>query len=64
MENNAMSFYIFLNKVKKLNLEILPNGKRYTFFFVLLEILFNYSKIKAKFLIGENKYVCKYCKII
>ncbi len=22
------------------------------------------QKIKAKFLIGENKYVCKYCKII
>ncbi len=30
----------------------------------LLQILFNYSKIKVKFLIGENKYVYEYCKII
>ncbi len=22
------------------------------------------QKIKAKFLVGENKYVCEYCKII
>jgi len=27
-----MSFYIFLKKVKELNLKILPNGKIYTFF--------------------------------
>jgi hypothetical protein len=39
-----MSFYIFLKKVKELNLEILPNGKKQTFFYVLLQILFNYSK--------------------
>jgi hypothetical protein len=44
MENNAMSIYIFLNKLKKLNLEILPNGKKYTFFCVLLKKHFNYSK--------------------
>jgi hypothetical protein len=34
------------------------------FFHVLLQILFNYLKIKAKLLIGENKYMCKYCKVI
>jgi len=44
-------------------MEILPNDKRHTFFCVLLQILFNYSK-KAKFIVGENKYVCGYCKII
>jgi len=27
-----MSFYIFLKKVKELNLEILLNGNRFTFF--------------------------------
>jgi len=64
MSNNVMSFLFFLKKVKELNLEILPNGKTHTFFCVLLQILFNYSKIKAKFLISENKYMCGYCKII
>ncbi len=39
-----MAFYIFKEKVKKLNLEILPNGNKHTFFCVLLQILFNYSK--------------------
>ncbi len=39
-----MSFYIFKKKMKELKLEILPNGKRYIFFFVLLQILYNYSK--------------------
>jgi len=59
-----MSFYIFLWKVKEFNLEILPNGKIYTFFCVLLQMLFNNQKVKAKFLVGENKYVCGYCKIM
>jgi hypothetical protein len=59
-----MSFYIVLKKENELNLEILPNGKKHTFFYVLLQILFNYSKNKAKFLVGENKYVCEYYKII
>jgi hypothetical protein len=59
-----MSFYIVFEKVNELNLEMLPNGKKYTLFCVLLQILFNYSKNKAKFLVGENKYVCGYCKII
>jgi len=39
-----MSFYVFLRKMKELNLEILPNGKKYSFFCVLLQMLFNYSK--------------------
>jgi hypothetical protein len=39
-----MSFYIFLKKVRKLNLEILANDKKQTFFCDLLQILFNYSK--------------------
>jgi hypothetical protein len=30
--------------MKELNLKILPNGKKNTFFYVLLQILFNYSK--------------------
>jgi len=52
-----------LKKNKELNLEILLNGKKYTFFYVLLQILFNYSKNKAKFLVGENKYVCGIAKL-
>jgi hypothetical protein len=39
-----MSFYILKKKVKELNLEILQNGNKHTFFFVWLKILFNYSK--------------------
>jgi hypothetical protein len=34
-----MSFYIFLKKVEKLNLEILPNGKKYTFFYISLNVI-------------------------
>jgi hypothetical protein len=37
MQNNAMSFYIFLKKVKELNLEILPNGNRYILFLCFLK---------------------------
>jgi hypothetical protein len=55
--------YIFLKKVKEIRLEILTNGKRHTFFCVLLQILFSLKKMKAKFVIGESKYVCGYCKI-
>jgi len=40
MQNNAI--YIYLKKVKEINLEILTNGKKYTFFYVLLQILFSY----------------------
>jgi hypothetical protein len=36
--------------MKKLGLEILPNGKRYTLFLFCLII----KKIEAKFLVGEN----------
>jgi len=32
-----MSFNIYLMKVKELNLEILPNGKKYTFFLRLFK---------------------------
>jgi len=38
MQNNA---YIY-KKVKEISLEILTNGKKHTFFCVLLQILFNY----------------------
>jgi hypothetical protein len=55
-------FYFF--KVKELNLEILPNDKRHTFFCVLFQFCLIIPKIKAKFLIGENKHVCGYYKII
>jgi len=34
--------YIYLKKVKEINLEILTNGKKHTFFCVLLQILFSY----------------------
>jgi hypothetical protein len=34
--------YIFLKKVKEINLEILTNGLRHTFFYVWLLILFSY----------------------
>jgi len=33
--------YIFLKKMKEINLEILTNGKKHTFFYVLLQILFS-----------------------
>jgi hypothetical protein len=59
-----MSFYICLKKMKKLNLEILPNGKKKTFFCVLFKFYLTIQKIKAKFLVGENKYMSGYCKII
>jgi len=59
-----MSFYIFLKKVKKLNLEILPNGKKYTFFLFFYKFYLIIQKIKAKFLVDENKYICGYYKII
>jgi hypothetical protein len=39
MQNNAI--YI-LKKVKEINFEILTNGKKHKFFFVLLKKLFNY----------------------
>jgi hypothetical protein len=38
MQKNA----IYIKKVKEINLEILANGKKHTFFYVLLQILFNY----------------------
>jgi len=50
--------------MKKLNLEILPNGKRYTFFVFYYKFYLIIQKIKAKFLVGENKYMCGYSKII
>jgi len=59
-----MSFYIFLKKVKKLNLGILPNGKKIFYFMFCYKFYLIIQKIKAKILIGENKYVCEYCKII
>ncbi len=43
--------------MKELNLEILANGKKHNFFYVSLQKKINYSKIKAKFLVGENKYM-------
>ncbi len=50
--------------MKELKMEILLNDKRHTFFCVLLQIYLIIQKIKAKFIVGENKYVCGYCKII
>jgi len=40
MQNNVI--YIYILKVKEINLEILTNGKKHTFFCVLLQILFSY----------------------
>jgi hypothetical protein len=59
-----MSFYILLIKVKELNLEILPNDKNIPFFVFCYKFNLIIQRIKAKFLVGENKYVCGYCKII
>jgi len=42
MQNNAIS--IFFLKMKAINLEIVANGKKHTFFCVLLQNLFNYLK--------------------
>jgi hypothetical protein len=51
--------------MKKFSLERLPNVKRHTFLFVLLQILLIIKKVKAKFHVGESNYnVCGYCKII
>jgi hypothetical protein len=50
--------------MKELNLEMLPNGKRHTFLKVLLQFYLIIQKIKVKFIIGENKNLCGYCKII
>ncbi len=59
-----MSFYIYLKKVKELNLEILPNGKKIPSFMFCYKFYLIIKKIKAKFLVGEHKYMCGYCKII
>jgi len=53
--------FIFFLKRKKLNLEILPNGKRHMVCYKFYLII---QKIKVKILVGENKYVCRYYKII
>ncbi len=64
MGKNAMSFYIFFLKVKELNLEILPIV-RYIYIFVFFNKFYLIIwKIKAQFLVGKNKYVYEYCKII
>jgi len=56
--------YIYiLKKLKNLKWKYYQMIRDIPFFCVLLQILFNYSK-KAKFIVGENKYVCGYCKII
>jgi hypothetical protein len=59
-----MSFYIFLKKVKELHLEILPNDKNIPSFMFCYKFYLIIQKIKGKFLVGENKYVCGYYKII
>jgi hypothetical protein len=64
MLNNPMPFYIFLKKVKELNLEILPNDKRHTFFLFYYKFYLIIQKKKGKFVVDENKYMCGYCKII
>jgi hypothetical protein len=52
-----MSFHVFLKKVNELNLEILPNAKKIPSFVFCYKFYLITQKIKAKFLIGENKYV-------
>jgi len=47
--------YIYLKKMKEINLEILTNGKRHTFFYVLLHFYLIINKIKVKFVISESK---------
>ncbi len=52
-----MSFYILKKKMKELNLEILPNGQTHISFVFCYKFYVIIQKIKAKFLVGENKYV-------
>jgi hypothetical protein len=54
-------FIYFLKKVNNLAWRYHQMVKNVPIF--LLQILFNYKKIKAKFLVYENKYVCRYYKI-
>jgi len=56
--------YIFLKKVKKINLEILTSCKKIPSFMFCCKFYLVINKIKAKFVIGESKYVCGYYKII
>jgi len=50
--------------MKELNLKILPNGEKIPSFMFCYKFYLIIQKIKTKFLIGENKYVCKYYKTI
>jgi len=56
--------YIYILKVKEINLEyqqMVRNIHSFIFFYKFYLVI---NKIKAKFVIGESKYVCGYCKII
>jgi len=52
-----MSLYTYFLKVKEFNLEILPNGKDIFSFVICYKFYLIIQKIKAKFVIGENKCV-------
>ncbi len=50
--------------MKKFNLKILPNGNKILSFVFCYKFYLIIQKNKAKLLVGENKYMCGYCKII
>jgi hypothetical protein len=56
-------FFIFFKKNEKVQLGDITKWYEDTFFFVLLQFFLIIKKLKAKFLVCENKYVCRYCKI-
>jgi hypothetical protein len=45
-------FISFLKKMKRCNLEILPNGKKIPFFLFCYKFYLIIKKIKAKFIVG------------
>jgi hypothetical protein len=57
-------FIYILKKVKELKLEILPNGKKHISFMFCYKFYLIIQKIKAKFLVNENEFMCMHCKII
>jgi hypothetical protein len=59
-----MSFYLFILNWKNLIWKYYQMVKDIHFFVFCYKFYLIIQKNKAKFLIGENKYVCGYYKII
>jgi hypothetical protein len=50
--------------MKELKLEILPNGNKHISFMFCYKFYLIIQRIKAKFLVSENEFMCRYYKII